>query len=245
MDLSNNQIAILERAFGLERFETCEGLAQALLPLAVGAWLSWLSGEKRYNSLTEQYTDWIDKIYEHLLPQTEAPSVERLFNSFNVPYGQAQYITRVLTNRALASWRGQARKNLKDRLLERKCDVDDWIKEDRLTERVEVVLSKEAATELEIIVDNLLRESPGEVDILRSAGGRNFVAKKSQRVHSRRFASNWALRRNDGGNGSIDRRLVYNRFLSDLGESAWIILLHPFERLATRSNRTGDKMGHQ
>jgi hypothetical protein len=86
MDLSDDQITILERAFASSRFKNDE-LAQAWLQLAAEAWLSWLSGEKRYNSLTEQHIDWIEKIYEHLLPETEAPSAERLFNSFNVPYG--------------------------------------------------------------------------------------------------------------------------------------------------------------
>jgi hypothetical protein len=41
-----------------------------------------------------------------------------------------------------------------------------------------VVLSKEAARELEMIVTNLLRKSPGEEDILQSSGGRDFVAKR-------------------------------------------------------------------
>ena len=115
IDLSEEEdrIASLVRGLDWPPSKTPDDLAQALLPLAVGAWLSWLSGEKRYNSLTEQYTDWIEQIYKNLLPQTEAPSVDRLFNSFNVPYGQAQYIARVLTNRTLASWRAQAREELR------------------------------------------------------------------------------------------------------------------------------------
>ena len=172
MDLNDDQIAILERAW--PHFETREELAQAWLPLAVGAWLSWLSGEKRYNSLTEQYTDWIEKIYECVLPQTEAPSAEQLFNSFNVPYGQAQYIARVLNNRATARWREHALEELKARLREQKDEVYSWAVQDDAINVVKMMLSKPAKTELEIIIDDLCRQSPGKVDILRSSG-RNFV----------------------------------------------------------------------
>jgi hypothetical protein len=47
IDLSDTQKTTLEHAFGLEQLETHEDLAQAPLRLAVGAWLSWLSGERR------------------------------------------------------------------------------------------------------------------------------------------------------------------------------------------------------
>ncbi len=176
IELNDDQAAALERALASPRFKTREDLAQAWLPLAAEAWLGWLSGEKRYNSLTEQYSDWIEQIYARLLPETEAPSAERLFNSFNVPYGQAQYIARVLNNRALARWREHALEQLKAALLERKDEVYAWIADQRETAVVELVLFKPAATELEILVESLFRDSPGEVDIPRTSGTRNLSA---------------------------------------------------------------------
>jgi len=176
LDLTDDQEAMLERALASPRFKSCEELTQAWLPLAIEAWLGWLSGEKRYNSLTEQYTDWIEQIYTRLLPESEAPSAERLYNSFNVPYGQAQYIARVLNNRALACWREHALEQLKAALRERKAEVYAWIEQEREMAVVELVLFLPAGTELEIIVENLFRESPGEVDIPRSTVSRDLVA---------------------------------------------------------------------
>jgi hypothetical protein len=183
IDLSEDRIAFLVPALDWPPSKTPEELAQAWLPLAVEAWLSWLSGEKRYNSLTEQYTDWIEKIYKDLLP-TEAPSTERLFNSFNVPYGQAQYIARVLNNRETARWREQALDELKAELGKRKDDVYSWAP-DRAEDGVDMVLSKLAVRGLDDTIDNLYRESPGEVDFRSRLGGSLTLVKI--RINARTF----------------------------------------------------------
>ncbi len=178
INLSGDQTAVLERAFESSRFKTKDELAPALLQLAASAWIDWISGSKRYNSLTEQYTDWIEQIYEALLPESEAPSPERLFNSFNVPFGQAQYIARVLNNRSMARWRVHALNQLKNRLLERKTEVYSWIEQNREMEKVEIPLLRPAALELEILVERLFQAAPDEVDIPSSVGSRNLAAVK-------------------------------------------------------------------
>ena len=162
-DLSDDQIAVLVRALDWPPSKTPEELAQAWQQLAVEAWLSWLSGEKRYNSLTEQYTDWIEKIYEHLLPETEAPSVERLWDKFHVPYGQAQYIARVLNNRQMARWREHEREGLKTAMSKRKDEAYRWIEQGDEMEHVEMKLLKPAMKELYIIIEGT---------VSRIAGGR-------------------------------------------------------------------------
>lgn len=178
IEINDDQMKIIKRAFGLERFTTEKDLANAVLPLAVEAWLNWLSGEKRYNSLTEQYTDWIEKIYQHLLPEAEAPSFRRLFNSFNIPYGQAQYIARVLYNKDMQWWRAQAREVLKTRLLTRKNEAYDAVAQDRFTMTLEVVLPKEAGIELDDIVDIVLSESPEMEDVRSTPRGSKLVEAK-------------------------------------------------------------------
>jgi hypothetical protein len=179
-DLSDDQIAVLVRALDWPPSKTPEELAQAWQQLAVEAWLSWLSGEKRYNSLTEQYTDWIEKIYEHLLPETEAPSVERLWDKFHVPYGQAQYIARVLNNRQMARWREHEREGLKTAMSKRKDEAYRWIEQGDEMEHVEMKLLKPAMKELYIIIEDLFRESPEDVKEMpiRSGSLGNLVAIK-------------------------------------------------------------------
>jgi hypothetical protein len=175
IDLSDDDhiafLESLESALGWPHSKRKE-LAQ----LAVGAWLSWLSGEKRYNSLTEQYVDWFEQIYEHLLPETEAPSTERLFNSFNVPYGQAQYIARVLNNRDTARWRDYAREELKAQLRGQKEEIDKCIAKGDELAPIEIVLSKTAARVLRTITNDLLRESRREEDMPHVSGSGDFVA---------------------------------------------------------------------
>jgi hypothetical protein len=68
--------------------------------LAVRHFHAWIAGTGRYRSLTEQYTAFED-LYDTLLPPTEGPSVSRLYNSFNMPHGQATYIARTLSDKAV------------------------------------------------------------------------------------------------------------------------------------------------
>jgi hypothetical protein len=169
VELSDAEIAVLEHAFTSSRFKTREELAQAWLSLAAAAWLSWLSGEKRYNSLTEQYIDWIEKIYDHLLPLEEMPSVERLLNFFYMPYGQALYVTRVLNNRDTPRLHAQALEELKKALRDRKAEIDK-LGPALARQKYHIDMEKSAAIQLEIIAKNLWRESRKEVDLPRRSG---------------------------------------------------------------------------
>jgi hypothetical protein len=168
VELSNDQIATLEHAFTLSDLKK-EALAQALLPLAVNAWLDWLSGQKRYNSLTEQYTNWIYEMYEGLLPN-ETPSANQLYNCFNVPYGQAQYIARVLNNRDIPRLRAQALEELKAKLLEQKNEIYSR-PPPQAKSKADIMLSKNATMQLDNIMGYLARKSPDEVDPLTKFDG--------------------------------------------------------------------------
>ena len=63
VELSDEQVQHIGRAFRRDRFDDIQETAEQLAQLAIAAWIDWLSGEKRYTSLTQQYTDWIEGIY--------------------------------------------------------------------------------------------------------------------------------------------------------------------------------------
>ena len=128
IELSQEDLTVLKTAFG---DNITDDVVSTFVGLATKAWLGWISGSERYNSLTEQYTHWVEQIYTSLLPRDEPPSPERLYSSFNIPYGQAQYIARVLGNKALTSWRMQAKVALLERLREKKPEVDEWLNSEK------------------------------------------------------------------------------------------------------------------
>lgn len=84
--------------------EACRLFAE----IAIRHFCEWLSGSRRFNSLSEQYSAWVEDFYEKILPATEAPNVHRLYNSFNMPHGQATYVARILSEKSLKRWRTQA-----------------------------------------------------------------------------------------------------------------------------------------
>ena len=108
IELPDDQVDVVERALRRGRYADGQQACAELARLAVSSWIDWLSGEQRYTSLTQQHTDWVESIYNHLLREDEAPSADRLYNDFNIPYGKAQYIARVLSNKTLTRWRRRA-----------------------------------------------------------------------------------------------------------------------------------------
>jgi hypothetical protein len=134
-----------------------EKVAQSFAQIALFQFHDWIVGARRYRSLTEQYTAWVEELYEALLPPTEGPSVHRLYNSFNMPHGQATYIARILSEKLLKKWRQQA-------LIDLKADIDRaWPAADKFVKKNEgerpVVLhtSKLAALELQRLSDEIWR----------------------------------------------------------------------------------------
>jgi hypothetical protein len=139
----------LTRAFG--PFKTKKEEQDAILRfanLAVSALSDWLTGNKRYRSLTEQYIDWVEQVYTDLLPQEEAPSTERIYNSLNMPYGQAAYISRVLASKTLVHWRTIAAKELRDALKDAEKNARQYVKDGDQGQGVNIQVSQVAVHEL-------------------------------------------------------------------------------------------------
>jgi len=135
--------------------------------LATTAWIDWLSGHVRYTSLTEQYTDWIEDIYARILPEFEAPSTERLYNSFNIPYGQAQYIQRILNNKTLTKWRARANDELRTVMQCRLYEAQGWVRVGRGDDSIEIIVSRLAYLELKSAWERLFQQDPDHVPFPR------------------------------------------------------------------------------
>jgi hypothetical protein len=101
-------------AAAFDRVADRDAACQLFAELSVRHFHEWITGARRYRSLTEQHAAWIEDLYATMLPPTEGPSVDRLYNSFNMPYGQAAYIARTLADKLLAKWRKQALLDLRD-----------------------------------------------------------------------------------------------------------------------------------
>jgi hypothetical protein len=130
----------------------------------------WLSGRKRYRTITEQHTDWLENIYTRLLPPDEVPGYSRLYNRFNIPYGQAGYIIRVLVERELPHLRTRAREELRSALANVLPDATDAIEEDRPHQPLRVTVSLLADRELCNAADTLYRRDNATLLPQRSHG---------------------------------------------------------------------------
>ena len=117
----------------------------------------WLSGRKRHRTLTEQYIEWMEQIYTRLLPEEEVPSYSRLYNKFNIPYGQAGYIIRVLNERELPHLRASARLELETALHRVQSDAETAIRGGKPDQLLSVKLSSLSNRELRNIANTLHR----------------------------------------------------------------------------------------
>lgn len=162
-ELSQKQVQELANILKSCRYDSLSDAVSVLVELAVNSWIDWLSGDARYTSLTEQYTEWIEQIYTYILSEDEPPSVDRLYNSLNIPFGQAQYITRVLSNKTLTHWRSKAIEQLKSVMDNKINEVDEWIENDEPYLRAEIVIDKLSYLELKSICDRLFRLHASEM----------------------------------------------------------------------------------
>jgi len=139
----------LVRAFGpfSNNKEEQEAL-QRFAVLAVTALTDWVTGKKRYRTLTEQYIDWVEQVYVELLPQDEAPSTDRIYNSLNMPHGQASYIARVLAAKTLVHWRQLATAELRTALQAVEKDARGYIKEGDQSQAISLQVGQVALNEL-------------------------------------------------------------------------------------------------
>jgi predicted transcriptional regulator len=135
-------------AFGLTDSAKIDNALEKLAQLALSEWINWLSGTKRFLSLTEQTIERVAQIYERLL-DNQQPKVSQLYNQLNLPHGQANYISRVLNERTLSTWRKQGLLELKKALTKNQTMASKNVaaKEGELA--ITITISKVALLELQ------------------------------------------------------------------------------------------------
>lgn len=88
---------------------------------------AWISGERRFRTLSEQYIAWVEALHDDVLPTSEAPSFDRLYNNFNMTHGQAAYVTRALSDKRLAQWRIAALAAVTRQLEAKRSDAQGFV----------------------------------------------------------------------------------------------------------------------
>jgi hypothetical protein len=130
---------------------------RAVLSVAVSQWSATVFGRTRYRSLTELFLSWLGE----LMALNSAPldlNERPLYETFNFPYGQAQYLSRVLRESQPALLRIKHLAELETTLEDRRAKAREWIADKRGEERLRLQLSKAAKRELDRLLGLLAKE---------------------------------------------------------------------------------------
>jgi hypothetical protein len=149
----------LARAFGITDPAKVDNLCNTFAQLAFFEWSNWLSGDRRFLSLTEQTIERVAQIYQKIL-NTQQPKVSQLYNQLNLPHGQASYICRVLNERTLSVWRKQGLTELKKALLQKRKTASDYVAANEGEVAITIAITKIALLELQRCYEELRTKSP-------------------------------------------------------------------------------------
>jgi hypothetical protein len=169
LTLNEEQADSLQSSFGGGAKVLTDGQFETIFRLAVESWIDLFAGTKRYRSLTEQYLEWLDSLYTEVLTEEE-PSERRLFSQCHFPYGQAQYLARILREQQMGTWRRKALQTLKQLLSDRLKEAKEWINDSRGDERMVFQMSKGCRVELYTIMDSLLEANTKGISPVRPEG---------------------------------------------------------------------------
>lgn len=117
----------------------------------------WLTGERRFESPSQQAEHWIARIYEEIF-EDEQPDATRLYMRFQLPLPRAHYVTRLMLARRTAQWRSAAREEILRVLasVEKKAKEAADAGEDQ-TQRFDLSVSRGGYDELMVVFDSLAR----------------------------------------------------------------------------------------
>lgn len=154
--LDEEQKKVLERAFpGKPDYQE---VAKKISVFITNEFIDLLAGKKRYLSLSHQYIEWIQSVYEILLPDEEY-TYQVFSDRFNFPPGTASYMARVLRSRQNSTLHNKAIKNLKIKL-EKEKEIFDGLPQDKKVNQTNRLL-KLALREVDILqmlIDDLYRK---------------------------------------------------------------------------------------
>lgn len=160
LDVDDEQVAFLASALkfpsdGNGRQEALQRFCAFSLEIVT----EWMKGTTRPRTLTEQYIVWLTKIYEEFFPD-EIPSATHLYNHLSIPYGQAQYIARVLNENSIAQWRIKGKQHLLNALNKKKTDAEEEVKGNSPDLGISVIVHKNCGIELARVYTELRQVTP-------------------------------------------------------------------------------------
>jgi hypothetical protein len=131
-------------------------LKERLGPLATELMLEWLTGDKRFDSQSQQTEYWLSRFYDEIFTD-EQPEASRIYTRFGLPLARAGYVARLLRAHATATWRKAARVELKQRLKEKEASALQEQAQGRgHIAEYDIGLSPGAADELRVQYDRLV-----------------------------------------------------------------------------------------
>jgi len=143
--------------------EAVKTLQERLQPLAAELVLEWLTGDKRFESQSQQTEYWLSRFYDEVFVD-EQPDATRIYTRFGLSLPRAGYVARLLRARGTATWRQAARAELAKRLKEREASARQEEAEGQgQSSDYEIGLSPGASDELRVLYDRLVATT-NEVD---------------------------------------------------------------------------------
>jgi hypothetical protein len=130
-------------------------LAKNLNLLAAQLMLEWLTGDKRFESQSQQTEYWLARFYDEIFSD-EQPDAARIYSRFGLTLSRSAYLARLLRARATATWRSAARQELRNRLADKRESAQRE-KDEGQSSIIEydIGLSPGAADELRVLYDRL------------------------------------------------------------------------------------------
>jgi hypothetical protein len=132
---------------------------EKIAKFAIAQVLGWMAGRSSFQSITEQQTEWLAQLFP-LFFEEEAPTAERIFNNFGVPYGRAAYISRILLEKQNSVWRAKGRALLRIGLIGKMAEATQNIAEGDAFRYVPISLDNIAYRELTVILEEIFRADP-------------------------------------------------------------------------------------
>lgn len=136
--------------------EAANKLRERLQPFAAELMLEWLSGEKRFESQSQQTEYWLSRFYDEIFTD-EQPDATRIYARFGLTLPRAGYVARLLRARGTAIWRQAARTELSKRLKEKEASaLQEQADGQAQIIEYDIGLSPGASDELRVLYDRLV-----------------------------------------------------------------------------------------
>lgn len=157
--MAEDNDALLKRVrdtLGLDASEAAQTkLAEALERVAARLALEWLSGDRRFESVSQQTEHWLAAFYEEIFTD-EQPDATRIYERFGVSLPRATYLARLLRARRTGLWRAAARQEVQVQLERHEAAaLEDERGNVAHVQEYELSLSSGAADELRVIYNRL------------------------------------------------------------------------------------------